>query len=123
MADLLATGTWTHDYPITYDKAKRLGLPVRADMPAEIMELMGLFRNRCAGSRQWSICPNGAGSEKQKRDRHLDICAFLFPLFLWVLTPSFSISSLNERTKSRKVSEPSETLPGGRLWRKRKCSS
>jgi len=51
LADLLATGTWTHDYPITYDKAQRLGLPVRADMPAEIMELMGLFRNRCAGSR------------------------------------------------------------------------
>ncbi|TLY41370.1 MAG: hypothetical protein E6K59_09590 [Nitrospirae bacterium] len=43
LADLLATGTWTHDYPITYDKAQRLGLPVRADMPAEIMELMGLF--------------------------------------------------------------------------------
>ena len=111
MADLLATGTWTHDYPITYDKAKRLGLPVRADMPAEIMELMGLFRNRCAGSRQWSICPNGAGSEKQKRDRHLDTCAFLFPLFLWVLTPSLSISSLNEPTAE------------GRPWRKRKCSS
>ena len=43
LADLLATGTWTHDYPITYDKAQRLGLPVRADMPAEILELMGLF--------------------------------------------------------------------------------
>ena len=43
LADLLATGTWTHDYPITYDKAKRLGLPVRADMPAEVLELMGLF--------------------------------------------------------------------------------
>src|SRR6058998_2416023 len=32
LADLLATGTWTHDYPITYDKAQRLGLRVRADM-------------------------------------------------------------------------------------------
>jgi ClpP class serine protease len=43
LADLLATGTWTHDYPITYDKAKQLGLPVREDMPAEVFELMGLF--------------------------------------------------------------------------------
>ena len=43
LADLLATGTWTHDYPITYDKAQRLGLRVRADMPAEILQLMSLF--------------------------------------------------------------------------------
>lgn len=43
LGDLLATGTWTHDYPITYDKAQRLGLRVRADMPAEILQLMSLF--------------------------------------------------------------------------------
>jgi ClpP class serine protease len=43
LADLLARGTWTHDYPITYDKAQRMGLPVRGDMPSEILELMSLF--------------------------------------------------------------------------------
>jgi ClpP class serine protease len=43
LADLLASGTWTHDYPITVDKAQQLGLNVRTDMPPEILQLMSLF--------------------------------------------------------------------------------
>jgi len=43
LGDLLAKGTWTHDYPITCDKALGLGLPVRTDMPAEVLDLMSLF--------------------------------------------------------------------------------
>lgn len=43
LADKLATGTWTHDYPITAEEAKALGLPVSTDMPAEIYQFMGLF--------------------------------------------------------------------------------
>jgi ClpP class serine protease len=43
LGDLLAKGTWTHDYPITCDKALGLGLPIRTEMPAEVLELMSLF--------------------------------------------------------------------------------
>jgi ClpP class serine protease len=43
LADLLSTGTWTHDYPITFEEAQRLGLKVRADMPPEVLQLMTLF--------------------------------------------------------------------------------
>jgi ClpP class serine protease len=43
LAELLATGTWTHDFPITVDVAQRLGLKVRSDIPEEILELMSLF--------------------------------------------------------------------------------
>jgi ClpP class serine protease len=43
LARLLSEGTWTHDYPITFRKAQELGLPVRADMPTEVLELMRLF--------------------------------------------------------------------------------
>src|SRR5882672_7264049 len=43
LAGLLATGTWTHDYPITCDEARRLGLKVRTDMPHEFLELMALY--------------------------------------------------------------------------------
>jgi ClpP class serine protease len=43
LAGLLATGTWTHDYPITCDEARRLGLKVSTDMPREFLELMGLY--------------------------------------------------------------------------------
>jgi ClpP class serine protease len=43
LAGLLATGTWTHDYPITFAEAERLGLKVRSDMPEEVLELMSLY--------------------------------------------------------------------------------
>jgi ClpP class serine protease len=43
LARMLTQGTWTHDYPITLDVARQLKLPVSADMPEEVMELMGLY--------------------------------------------------------------------------------
>jgi len=43
LAETLSQGRWTHDYPITFEEAKRLGLPVHKDMPTEIYELMNLF--------------------------------------------------------------------------------
>lgn len=43
MAETLATGTWTHDYPITVSEAKDLGVPVSVDMPEEVYELMDLY--------------------------------------------------------------------------------
>jgi len=43
LAHLLASGTWTHDYPITVGEAREMGLTVSTDMPAEVYELMGLY--------------------------------------------------------------------------------
>jgi ClpP class serine protease len=43
MATLLTSGTWTHDYPITYERARELGLPVRTDMPENMLRLMELY--------------------------------------------------------------------------------
>jgi ClpP class serine protease len=43
LARLLTEGTWTHDYPITFDAAQQLSLPVSSDMPDEVMQLMGLY--------------------------------------------------------------------------------
>ena len=43
IADKLASGTWTHDYPIMAAEAKELGLPVSTDMPEAVLELMTLF--------------------------------------------------------------------------------
>jgi len=40
---LLSEGTWTHDYPITYERTKSLGLPVSSNMPDDILKLMSLF--------------------------------------------------------------------------------
>jgi ClpP class serine protease len=43
LADLMATGHWTHDYPITVQEAQRLGLKVRSDIPPEVLQLMTLY--------------------------------------------------------------------------------
>ena len=43
VADLLATGTWTHDFPITFETARDIGLKVSSDMPPEILQLMSLY--------------------------------------------------------------------------------
>src|SRR5690606_33111483 len=42
-AELLSQGTWTHDYPITVEEARQLGLRVSTDMPGEILDLLALF--------------------------------------------------------------------------------
>jgi ClpP class serine protease len=44
LAHTLASGTWTHDYPITVTEARELGLTVSTDMPEEIFEMMQLYQ-------------------------------------------------------------------------------
>ena len=43
LARLLTEGRWTHDYPITFEAAKSLGLPVKDEVPEEVYELMELY--------------------------------------------------------------------------------
>ena len=43
LATALSEGRWTHDFPITVDMAKQLGLPVSTNMPPLIYELMDLY--------------------------------------------------------------------------------
>ena len=43
LAETLPAGKWTHDYPLTYEEVKELGLPVSTDMPADVYKFMELF--------------------------------------------------------------------------------
>ena len=43
LAKKLSEGQWTHDYPISVDEAREMGLPVSEDMPKEIYALMDLY--------------------------------------------------------------------------------
>lgn len=43
LAETLSSGKWTHDYPITVEEAKELGLNVSTDMPEEVYQLMALY--------------------------------------------------------------------------------
>lgn len=43
LAEELASGQWTHDYPISVEEARELGLNVSTDLPLEIYQLMNLY--------------------------------------------------------------------------------
>ena len=71
LAELLATGTWTHDFPITVDVARRLGLKVSSEMPAEILQLMSLFPQplRRQSSVEYIPAPRRADRDTAPQDR------------------------------------------------------
>jgi ClpP class serine protease len=43
LATMLSEGRWTHDFPITFDYAKALGLHMSSEMPPEVLDLMALY--------------------------------------------------------------------------------
>jgi ClpP class serine protease len=43
LSKLMTSGTWTHDFPITYPRAKELELRVRSDIPENVVRLMQLY--------------------------------------------------------------------------------
>ncbi|HEY8542194.1 MAG TPA: hypothetical protein VIL29_07410, partial [Pseudothermotoga sp.] len=44
LAQTLSSGKWTHDYPITIETLKNMGLPVSDQMPEEVYQLMNLYK-------------------------------------------------------------------------------
>ncbi|OMH40176.1 SDH family Clp fold serine proteinase [Desulfurobacterium indicum] len=50
VADLLTCGYWTHDYPLTVDVLKEIGINVRTDVPDEVYDLMELYYQPTATS-------------------------------------------------------------------------
>ena len=43
LAKMFSEGRWTHDYPIDFEEAKAMGLPVSDQMPDEVYQLMDLY--------------------------------------------------------------------------------
>jgi len=43
LAQILTSGRWTHDYPISVEEALQLGLPITTEMPEEVYRLMSLY--------------------------------------------------------------------------------
>jgi ClpP class serine protease len=69
LAVKLSTGTWTHDYPISAEEAKRLGLPVSTEIPNEVLELMTLYpqpvRSQAAGGVEYLPTPRQREAPQQ----------------------------------------------------------
>jgi ClpP class serine protease len=63
---VLSEGRWTHDYPITVEEARELGLPASTEMPESVYKLMTLYRQ--SGQRRPSVqyipVPYRPGGEK-----------------------------------------------------------
>ena len=53
LAALISTGQFTHDFPITVELARSVGLPIKTDMPESIYKLMDLYPQ--TGSRRPSV--------------------------------------------------------------------
>lgn len=66
LAEFLAEGRWTHDYPIIYEEAVSLGLHVSKDMPQEVFQLMGLYPQpvKHRPSVEYIPSPRSKGEEK-----------------------------------------------------------
>ncbi len=53
LATVLSEGRWTHDFPITVQAARQLGLKVSTDMPRKVYELMDFYPQ--TGGRRPSV--------------------------------------------------------------------
>ena len=53
LATLLSHGRWTHDFPIRFDYAAEIGLPVSNQLPEAVYDLMALYSQR--GNRRPSV--------------------------------------------------------------------
>lgn len=43
IAEKMTSGSWTHDYAITPEEARSLGLPISTEMPEEVLQLLSLY--------------------------------------------------------------------------------
>ena len=68
LAEKLSTGTWTHDYPITAEEGKSLGLPISTEMPEEVYQFMALFQQptRTRPSVEYVPVPYRTGQERSR---------------------------------------------------------
>jgi ClpP class serine protease len=66
-ARALSEGRYTHDYPISAEEAKELGLNVVIDMPKEVLELMGLYPQPVRTQRAVEYLPIPRAPERPAR--------------------------------------------------------
>ena len=70
LAATLSEGRWTHDFPIRYDHAQRLGLPVSDAVPQAVYDLMRLYPQRARRpSVEFIPVPYEEPGERETRPR------------------------------------------------------
>ncbi len=66
IAKKLTEGHWTHDYPITPEHAREIGLNVSTDMPEEVHSLMALFPQPLRKYPTVEYIPERRGTKTEK---------------------------------------------------------
>ncbi len=69
VAEIMSTGTWTHDYPIMVEEARNLGLPISTEMPQEVYELMALYPQPAQHRPSVQYIPTPYGGRDQRPER------------------------------------------------------
>jgi ClpP class serine protease len=71
VVEQLGTGVYTHDYPVTFTKAKALGLPVSTKLPKAIRGLMSLYpqTHQRRPSVEWVPDPVPPGRTRRRDGR------------------------------------------------------
>ena len=69
LAVALSEGRWTHDFPITVDMARQLGLHVSTDMPSLIYKLMDLYPQAGEGRPSVMYVPLRPASTEPRPER------------------------------------------------------
>ncbi len=67
LAEVLCSGQWTHDYPITVEQAQELGLPVSVEMPDTVYEIMCLYKQSRQRRPSVGYIPMPYPSESRRR--------------------------------------------------------
>jgi ClpP class serine protease len=72
LAKALSDGRWTHDYPITCDKLREMGIPtICNEMPLEVYELMDLYPQPAQQRPSVQYIPLPYGSDKKNMNTRI----------------------------------------------------
>ncbi len=68
LSKTLTEGRWTHDYPITVEEAKKLGLDIDTNIPEEVYTLMELYKQpvRQRGTVEFMPYPTSQNAGKKE---------------------------------------------------------
>jgi ClpP class serine protease len=69
LASDLSEGRWTHDYPVTVDQARKLGLAISTALPAEVLQLMALYPQPVRRQPSVEYSPGRRGATKREPRR------------------------------------------------------
>lgn len=73
IANALTEGRWTHDFPITTDTARKLGIPVDEGVPEQVFKLMELYPQSIQRRPSVTYIPSPYGRRSENKSRSNDL--------------------------------------------------